>query len=156
MFCQFSQASWGHTSKRRVFLKSASRVHFRRPLEHLSRPHIARDIGLRSWPIFGPKNWQKFTKIDKNWQKFTKIDKNSQKFPKLYTHFSLGRKWLQTWSRGLRKSTPEREFSHVLCFITFQLLHIENRPNIYLTLENWKFCWFSENNTSTLTANFSA
>ena len=67
-----------------------------------------------------------------------------------------GRKWLQTWSRGLRKSTPEREFSHVLCFITFQLLHIENRPNIFLTLENLKFCWFSENNTSTLTANFSA
>ena len=65
MFCQFSQASWGHTSKRRVFLKSASRVHFRRPLEHLSRPHIAQDIGLRSWPIFGSKNWQKLTKIDK-------------------------------------------------------------------------------------------
>merc|ERR1711893_543842 len=63
------------TSKRRVFLKSASRVHFRRPLEHLSRPHIARDIGLRSWPIFSPKNSQKLTKIHKNSQKLTKIPK---------------------------------------------------------------------------------
>ena len=107
---------------------------------------IARDIGLRSWPIFSSQNWQKFTKVDKN----------SQKLTYLYTHFSQGRKWLQTESRSLWKFTLERKFSHVLCFITVQLLHIENQPNIFPTLKSLKFSWFLENITSTLTANFSA
>ena len=61
-------------------MKSASQADFRRPLEHLSRPHIARDIGLRSWAIIW---FQKFTKIHKNSQKLTKIDKNSQNLTKI-------------------------------------------------------------------------
>jgi len=65
--------------------------------------------------------------------------------------------WREWSLDGLKIAFPSlQKFSHVLCFITFQLLHIENWPNIFLTLENLKFCWFSENNTSTLTANFSA